>query len=118
MKTPETVDVGANALAGTGSQCILNGARKMYGKEKSLKNPFGDGTTGQKIIQVLGNWCRPRENEKANISGMPISGSSFESFVSFVVDSAVHWLSNNRSHDFRFSGIFGYLITGNASGSR
>jgi UDP-N-acetylglucosamine 2-epimerase (non-hydrolysing) len=52
---PETVDVGANTLAGTGSQCILDGARKMHGTREGWKNPFGDGTAGQRIIQILGN---------------------------------------------------------------
>jgi UDP-N-acetylglucosamine 2-epimerase (non-hydrolysing) len=52
---PETVDVGANVLAGTGSQRILDGARKMHGIREGWKNPFGDGTAGQRIIQILGN---------------------------------------------------------------
>jgi len=52
---PETVDVGANVLAGSGSQRIMDGARKMHGREKAWKNPFGDGTAGQRIIQILGN---------------------------------------------------------------
>jgi UDP-N-acetylglucosamine 2-epimerase (non-hydrolysing) len=50
---PETVDVGANMLVGTGSQRIMDGARKMHGREKAWKNPFGDGTAGQRIIQIL-----------------------------------------------------------------
>jgi len=50
---PETVDVGANVLAGTGSQRILDGARKMHGREKAWNNPFCDGTAGQRIIQIL-----------------------------------------------------------------
>ena len=52
---PETVDVGANILAGTESQRIMDRARKMHGREKAWKNPFGDGTAGQRIIQILGN---------------------------------------------------------------
>lgn len=52
---PETVEVGANVLAGTGSQRIMDGARKMHGIGDGWKNPFGDGTTGQRIIQILGN---------------------------------------------------------------
>jgi len=50
---PETVDVGANVLAGTGSQRIMDGARKMHGRGVGWKNPFGDGTAGQRIIQIL-----------------------------------------------------------------
>ena len=52
---PETVDVGANMLAGTGSQRIMDCARKMIGTGEVWKNPFGDGNTGQRIIQILGN---------------------------------------------------------------
>lgn len=52
---PETVDVGANMLAGTGSQRIINGARKMFDTREGWQNPFGEGNTGQRIIQILGN---------------------------------------------------------------
>ena len=52
---PETVDVGANALAGVRSQCIMDGARKMLEAGEGWKNPFGDGTAGQRIIRILEN---------------------------------------------------------------
>ena len=52
---PETVDVGANILVGTGSQRITDGARKMLGTTEGWQNPFGEGNTGRKIIQILGN---------------------------------------------------------------
>jgi UDP-N-acetylglucosamine 2-epimerase (non-hydrolysing) len=52
---PETVDVGANMLAGTESQRIMDCARKMIGTDEVWKNPFGEGNTGQRIIQILGN---------------------------------------------------------------
>jgi UDP-N-acetylglucosamine 2-epimerase (non-hydrolysing) len=52
---PETVDVGANMLAGTESQSIMDCARKMVGIGEGWKNPFGEGNTGQRIIQILGN---------------------------------------------------------------
>lgn len=51
---PETVDVGANMLAGTESQRIMDCARKMIGTDEVWKNPFGEGNTGQRIIQILG----------------------------------------------------------------
>ena len=47
------MDVGANMLAGTGSQRILNGARKMHGREKAWKNPFGDGQAGKMIVDCI-----------------------------------------------------------------
>jgi UDP-N-acetylglucosamine 2-epimerase (non-hydrolysing) len=52
---PETLDVRANMLAGTGSQRIMDCARKMIVIGECWKNPFGEGNTGQRIIQILGN---------------------------------------------------------------
>ena len=52
---PETLEVGANVLAGTESQRIIEGARKMLGTREGWKNPFGEGNTGQRIIQILRN---------------------------------------------------------------
>ena len=52
---PETLDVGANMLAGTVSQRIMDGARNMLEAGESWKNPFGDGNAGQRIIQILEN---------------------------------------------------------------
>ena len=52
---PETLDVGANVLAGTVSQRIMDGARNMLEAGESWKNPFGDGNAGQRIIQILEN---------------------------------------------------------------
>ena len=52
---PETVDVGANMLAGVGSQRIMDCAREMIETREVWKNPFGEGNTGQRIIQILGN---------------------------------------------------------------
>lgn len=52
---PETVDVGANMLARTGSQRILDCASKMIETREVWKNPFGEGNTGQRIIKILGN---------------------------------------------------------------
>ena len=52
---PETLEVGANVLAGTVSQRIMDGARNMLEAGESWKNPFGDGNAGQRIIQILEN---------------------------------------------------------------
>ena len=52
---PETLDVGANVLAGATSQRIMDGARKMLEAGEGWKNPFGDGTAGQRIIRILEN---------------------------------------------------------------
>lgn len=50
---PETVDIGSNLLVGTSPQKILNGVNFMINKKKDWKNPFGDGTAGEKIIKII-----------------------------------------------------------------
>ena len=50
---PETIDVGSNMLAGTSSDQILEAAKLMVNKQKSWVNPFGEGKTAEKIIEVL-----------------------------------------------------------------
>lgn len=50
---PETVECGANILAGTEPDKIMECAEKMLSKKRDWKNPFGDGNTAQKIVQIL-----------------------------------------------------------------
>jgi UDP-N-acetylglucosamine 2-epimerase (non-hydrolysing) len=50
---PETLDVGANVLAGVRSTQIVNGARQMLEADAGWKNPFGDGNTGDRIIRII-----------------------------------------------------------------
>jgi UDP-N-acetylglucosamine 2-epimerase (non-hydrolysing) len=50
---PETLDVGSNFLAGTNPERIVEGARLMCGKSRDWVNPFGDGTSAERIIDVL-----------------------------------------------------------------
>ena len=50
---PETMDVGSNMLAGTMPDRILEAAKVMVNGQKGWINPFGDGKTAQKIIEVL-----------------------------------------------------------------
>ncbi len=50
---PETLDVGANMLAGTDPERILEASKAMVSVERGWVNPFGDGTAGQKIIKIL-----------------------------------------------------------------
>jgi UDP-N-acetylglucosamine 2-epimerase (non-hydrolysing) len=50
---PETLEVGSNILAGTNPKRILEAAKLMVGKEKGWANPFGEGKTAQKIINIL-----------------------------------------------------------------
>jgi len=50
---PETVEVGANILAGTSSGNILECVRLMLTKENNWQNPFGDGKAGEKIVNII-----------------------------------------------------------------
>ena len=50
---PETVEVGANLLAGASPDKILECARTMIGKRKKWQNPFGDGKAAEKIVNIL-----------------------------------------------------------------
>ena len=50
---PETVDVGANIIAGVDPQSIVNAADIMLDKPRSWKNPFGDGKAGDRIVSIL-----------------------------------------------------------------
>jgi UDP-N-acetylglucosamine 2-epimerase (non-hydrolysing) len=50
---PETVQVGANIIAGTDPEKILKSVKKMLAKKPAWKNPFGDGNAGKKIIDIL-----------------------------------------------------------------
>jgi UDP-N-acetylglucosamine 2-epimerase (non-hydrolysing) len=50
---PETLEVGANALAGTDPTEIVKKAGLMLNKEGGWKNPFGDSKAGEKIVKIL-----------------------------------------------------------------
>jgi UDP-N-acetylglucosamine 2-epimerase (non-hydrolysing) len=45
--------MGANVLAGTVSQRIMDGARNMLEAEAGWRNPFGDGRAGESIVEHL-----------------------------------------------------------------
>jgi UDP-N-acetylglucosamine 2-epimerase (non-hydrolysing) len=50
---PETVDVGANAIAGTDPEKIVGLARKMVKRKRNWKNPYGNGRSSERIINLL-----------------------------------------------------------------
>lgn len=54
---PETVEVGANVLAGAEPEVMLSCAREMLAQETSWTNPFGDGKAGERIIQITLESC-------------------------------------------------------------
>ncbi len=51
---PETVDVGANVLAGADALRIVERAKRMMLQGGGWKNPFGDGKSGKWIIDLIG----------------------------------------------------------------
>jgi len=50
---PETLEVGANTLAGTNPKTILSKTHKMLQPKPKWKNPFGNGQAANKIVQIL-----------------------------------------------------------------
>jgi len=50
---PETVEVGANMLAGAKVDEIFKSAHKMIDKETDWFSPFGDGKAAEKIVDIL-----------------------------------------------------------------
>lgn len=50
---PETVEVGANVIAGYRPENILKCSRSMIGKKRVWKNPFGDGRSSERILRVV-----------------------------------------------------------------
>lgn len=63
---PETIQVGANLLAGCDSERILEAATEMMRRSRGWANPFGDGRAAQRIVTIL---LRGRYGE--NISTEP-----------------------------------------------
>lgn len=49
----ETLEVGANMLAGAAPEKIVDCTRLMLNKRSTWINPFGDGTAGDIIVRVL-----------------------------------------------------------------
>jgi len=50
---PETIEVGANILAGATSDRILECVRLMLDKKNDWQNPFGDGKAGERIVSII-----------------------------------------------------------------
>ena len=52
-KRPETLDVGTNILASTNPCEIVDKAISILNRHGAWENPFGDGYTGDQIVQLL-----------------------------------------------------------------
>ena len=50
---PETVDAGANVVAGFSSEKIEAAAETMLARDRRWTNPFGDGRAGEKIVSII-----------------------------------------------------------------
>ena len=50
---PETVEVGANVLAGTDPKVILEKTAYMMDSRREWPNPFGDGRAAERIISII-----------------------------------------------------------------
>ena len=50
---PETIDVGANILAGTDPDKIVECADIMMERKRNWENPFGDGKSSKKIVDII-----------------------------------------------------------------
>lgn len=49
---PETVEVNANKLAGTDPITILDSCEDMYNNQEKWNNPYGDGESAKKILNI------------------------------------------------------------------
>jgi len=50
---PETLDVGANLLAGTEPERILEKTKMMLSRKRTWPNPFGDGKAAERIVEIV-----------------------------------------------------------------
>jgi UDP-N-acetylglucosamine 2-epimerase (non-hydrolysing) len=50
---PETVEIGANILAGTAPEDIAGAADTMIRSSRTWVNPYGDGCAGARIVEIL-----------------------------------------------------------------
>ncbi|MBG07468.1 MAG: UDP-N-acetylglucosamine 2-epimerase (non-hydrolyzing) [Halobacteriovoraceae bacterium] len=50
---PETIDVGSNILSNISSEEIINNAKSFLSKNKRWTNPFGDGKSSEKIVEII-----------------------------------------------------------------
>ena len=50
---PETVDVGANVVAGTDPADVLSAVESMCDVETDWSNPIGDGTAAEQVVSTI-----------------------------------------------------------------
>jgi len=57
---PETIDIGCNVLAGTDARRIEAAARRQLKISTKWRNPYGNGTTGEKIATLVSGFLARR----------------------------------------------------------
>lgn len=57
---PETVQAGANLIAGSKPRHIVRSAGKMLAARRTWHNPFGDGRSSERILEILLNPALPK----------------------------------------------------------
>jgi UDP-N-acetylglucosamine 2-epimerase (non-hydrolysing) len=55
---PETVDVGANEVAGIKTTGVLKAMKNMLESRRAWDNPFGDGKSAERIVNILEKYLR------------------------------------------------------------
>lgn len=50
---PETLEIGSNLLAGSNPENILLCTKKMLGRKRNWRNPFGDGKSASRIVKII-----------------------------------------------------------------
>ncbi|QSZ67887.1 UDP-N-acetylglucosamine 2-epimerase (non-hydrolyzing) [Methanofollis aquaemaris] len=66
---PETVEVGANVLAGVHSEKIISSVSRMLGAASTWKNPYGEGNAGEKIVARVAHQRRSELHLPLSSSG-------------------------------------------------
>ena len=75
---PETIDVGANVLVGRNKAKLLKYFQEAISRENSSwENPFGDGTTSNKILQIVNEDFYGARTKKINTSNVCVIGLGY-----------------------------------------
>jgi len=53
---PETIEVSGNILVGCDKNKIIKGVELMLNKKRDWKNPFGDGKSGKRILEIISRY--------------------------------------------------------------
>lgn len=69
---PESIDVGANMLSGVETKKIIQAIDIMIKKDGNWENPFGNGTSGSKIIEILKTNVVKESLQKVEKSKVPM----------------------------------------------